>query len=68
MATSAEYTAVANALLAELDKFVRAKIPSMFGYQAEALAAMPAVASDCAKVAADTLDAYRAQHPQPKGN
>ena len=57
MATQADYTAAANAILAVLDAWIREKLPEF--YQSEALAAMPALAGACAKASVDAVDAER---------
>ena len=58
MATQADYTASANAILAVLDAWIRANIPEF--YQAEAIAAMPALSGSCAKASVDAVDRERA--------
>ena len=59
MASQPEYTAAANAILHILDAYVMESVPTTFGYQQRAIAAMPGVAGHLAKVAIDTVDAYR---------
>jgi hypothetical protein len=58
MATQADYTAVANALL----KFMLMEEQQLPGWERAFIpqAKIPAAAGACAKVAVDALDAYRA--------
>ena len=60
MATQADYTVSANAILAVLDAWIRANIPD--GYQDEAIAKMPALAGSAAKASVDAVDAERGSH------
>lgn len=59
MATQGDYTTAANAILAVLNDYVKADVPTIFGEQDKALAAMPAIAGQCAKAAVDAVDAGR---------
>ena len=78
MATQPEYSAVANALLHLLDDYVTQNVPDVGppfseSYQKRALRAMPGVAGSLAKMAVDTVDAYRKAHapssaPPAQGN
>ena len=65
MASQPEYTAAANALLHILDAYVTQNVPTTFGYQQRAIAAMPAIAGHLAQVAVDTVDAYRRANAPP---
>lgn len=59
MATQSEYTAVANALLKLINADIEADVPGWArGWIPDNMA--PSLAGACAKVAVDTLDAYRA--------
>ena len=60
MATSADYTASANAILAVLDAWIRANIPEF--YQSEAIAAMPALAGAAAQKSVDAVDFERSRN------
>ena len=62
MATQADYSAAANAILAVLDAWIRANIPDEF--QNEAIAEMPALAGACAKAGVDAVDAERGPNVQ----
>jgi hypothetical protein len=59
MATQPEYSAAANPILVVLDDWIKQYVPTTFGYQAKALAAMPALAGQCAKAGVDGVDTYR---------
>ncbi len=61
MASKADYTAAANAILKVLDAYVNAYVPDIMGYRGEALAAMPNVAGAAAKASVDAVDAERAK-------
>ena len=65
MASPAEYTAAANPILAVLDTWVKQYVPDMLGYQEKALAAMPALAGQCAKAGVDGAEAYRQSQLRP---
>ena len=59
MATKADYTAVANAILAVLNRDIAAEVPSFFQDRVRVIA--PQLAGECAKVAVDALDVFRAK-------
>jgi hypothetical protein len=61
MATQADYSAAANAIVAILDAYVKQYVPTIFDEESKALAAMPGVAGACAKAAVDAVDAERAK-------
>ena len=61
MASHADYTAAANAILKVLDDYVNAYVPDMMGYREKALGAMPAVAGAAARAGVDAVDAERAK-------
>jgi hypothetical protein len=63
MATSNEYAYVAAKLSAELTTDVGKFVPAMFQSMIPA-DAIPHLATACAHVSADALDAYRALHGQ----
>lgn len=64
MATQGDYTAVANALL----KLAMAEEDKLPGWERQWIPneKLPEAAGTAAKVAVDTLDAYRMQNPPPK--
>jgi Domain of unknown function (DUF1906) len=65
MATQAEYTAVANAILKVINGEIASEVPGWAqGMMPAGLAS--SLAGACAKTAVDTLDAFRASETQPQ--
>jgi len=63
VATQAEYTAVANAILKVIDGEIATDVPGWAQGMIPAGLA-PSLAGACAKTAVDTLDAFRASETQ----
>jgi len=52
------YTIAANILVKDLDAYIKANVPTTFGFQDRALATVPSIAGKCGKDIVDAIEAH----------